>query len=59
MVEINPGNALERCKAKWSELLAGISAHPSLPHKRVQNIVGQMMAQMVGQMIQNGNKAKW
>ena len=37
MVENNSGNAPETCKAKWSELLAGISAHPSLPHKLVQN----------------------
>ena len=37
MVENNPGNAPETCKAKWSELVAGISAHPSLPHKLVQN----------------------
>ena len=58
----NPRNTLEACKGKWSELLAGISAHPGLSHKLVQNsggIVGQMVGHMVGQMIQNCNEAKW
>ena len=62
MVENNPGNASEACKAKWSELLGGISAHPSLPHKLAQTmggIVGQIVGHMVGQMVQNCNKAKW
>ena len=62
MIENKPGNALETCKAKWSELLAGISAHPSLPHKLVQNsggILRQMVGQVVGETVQNCKKAKW
>ena len=62
MVENNPGNAPEICKAKWSELLAGISTNPGLPHKLVQNstgIVGQLVDQMVSQMVQDHNEAKW
>ena len=58
----NRGNAPETRQAKWSELLAGISAHSDLPHKLVQNsggIVGQMGGQIVCQMMQNYNKAKW